>query len=299
MRFGICLPIRRDCSIEFNLELARKAEILGFDSVWVSDHVVIPNKSAGSFSTIFYDPFILLSAIASTTEILNLGTSVIILPYRNPVVVAKMAATLDVLSRGRLIMGVAPGWLKEEFVCLNADFNNRGDTTNEYIKVIRELWGNDNPEYRGNNINFSDISFYPKPYENRTPDIWAGGNSARAKKRALELGSGWQPTWIGPEEYSRCVTELKETADKRGIDLSSFTFSVRNRIRIETPGINAEKKNDPSYMFQGSLDEIKAEVNKFEENGAEYVVFDPEAESDSETFGLIEAISDIIINNRN
>ena len=94
MKFGLCLPIRRDCSIEFNIELAKRAEQLGFDSVWVSDHVVIPDKSAGSFSTVFYDPFILLAAIASSTESIKLGTSVIILPYRNPVVVAKMTATL-------------------------------------------------------------------------------------------------------------------------------------------------------------------------------------------------------------
>ena len=125
MKYGICLPIRRDCSIEFNINMAKRAEELGFDSVWVSDHVVIPNKAIGSFSKVFYDPFILLAAIASVTKSIRIGTSVIILPYRNPVVVAKMAATLDVLSEGRLIMGIAPGWLKEEFETLNADFKNR------------------------------------------------------------------------------------------------------------------------------------------------------------------------------
>ena len=251
MKFGLCLPIRRDCSIEFNIELAIKAEALGFDSVWVSDHVVIPDKAAGSFSKVFYDPFILLAAIASSTESIKLGTSVIILPYRNPVVVAKMTATLDMLSHGRLIVGVAPGWLKEEFDCLNADFKNRGEITNEYINVIRELWGNDSPEYKGKYVKFSGISFYPKPYENRMPEILVGGSSKPARRRAVELASGWQPTWLSPEEYTEAVTELKKTAEEKNVNLDDFRFSVRNRIRLEEHGSNYDSGSDPSYMFRG------------------------------------------------
>ncbi len=296
MKYGLCLPIRRDCSIEFNIELAVRAESLGFDSVWVSDHVVMPNKAAGSFSTIFYDPFILLAAIASVTDTIKLGTSVIILPYRNPVVVAKMAATLDVLSGGRLIMGVAPGWLKEEFDSLNAEFENRGELTDEYIKAIRELWVNDNPEFSGKYINYSDISFYPKPFENRVPEIWVGGSSKRAMRRALELAAGWQPTWISPEDYSESISELKQNGLEKGINLDSFSFSVRNRVRIEAHDSSVDTHNDPSYMFKGTIENIRSEVNKFAENGAKYVVFDPEAESDSETFSLIETISEEIIN---
>ncbi len=296
MKYGICLPIRRDCSIEFNIELAVKAEALGFDSVWVSDHVVIPDKTAGSFSTVFYDPFILLSAIAASTGSVKLGTSVIILPYRNPVVVAKMAATLDVLSGGRFVMGVAPGWLKEEFESLNADFNSRGEITDEYIEVIRELWGNDSPRFSGKYVNFSDISFYPKPFNNRMPEILVGGNSKPAKRRAVELASGWQPTWVNPEEYSEAVAEMKKTAEEINLDLSNFMFSVRNRIRLEEPGINYDSGSDPSYMFRGTIEDIKNEVDKFSESGAQYIVFDPEAESDEDTLKLIETVSEEIIN---
>lgn len=296
MDYGLCLPIRRDCSIEFNIELAIKAEDLGFDSVWVSDHVVMPDKAAGSFSTVFYDPFILLTAIASRTNTIKLGTSVIILPYRNPVVVAKMAATLDVLSEGRLIMGVAPGWLKEEFQCLNAEFKNRGELTDEYIKAVRELWANDSPEFKGKYINFSDISFFPKPYQKRVPEIWVGGSSNRAKRRALELASGWQPTWISPEEYSESINELKQKGIEMGVDMDRFSFSVRNRIRIESPGIEPDTGNDPSYMFRGTIEDICRQVEKFGDYGAKSVVFDPEAESDQETISLIETISEKIIN---
>ena len=296
MNFGLCLPIRRDCSIEFNINLAKKAEELGFDSVWVSDHVVVPNKTIGSFSKVFYDPFVLLAAIASDTESIKLGTSVIILPYRNPVVVAKMVATIDMLSEGRFILGIAPGWLKEEFESLNADFDNRGEITDEYIKSIVELWANDNPEFNGKYVNFSDISFYPKPYNKRIPEIWVGGSSKRARKRALELATGWQPTWISPEDYSKNKEEFQKSAGEIGVDLSNFSFSVRNRIRIETPGNTADTTNDPSYMFRGTMDQIKIEVEKFAECGAEYVVFDPEAESDSDTYKLLEIISENLIN---
>ena len=295
MKYGLCLPIRRDCSIEFNIELAKRAEELGFDSVWVSDHVIMPRKMAGSFSTIFYDPFILLSAIASVTEKIMLGTSVIILPYRNPVVTAKMAATLDVLSGGRLIMGVAPGWLKEEFDTLGADLKNRGEITNEYIEVIKELWSNEFPEFSGKYVSFSDISFFPKPFNGRMPEIWVGGGSGPAKRRAVELANGWQPTWISPDDYSAALKELKKTADEKGKDIGEMTFSVRNRVRLEEPGRTYDTGSDPAYMFRGSIEDINEQVESFSNSGVEYIVFDPESESDGETMKLIESISESII----
>lgn len=295
MRYGLCLPIRRDCSLEFNIELAVKAEELGYDSVWVSDHVIMPNKMAGSFSTIFYDPFILLSAIAQVTKTIKLGTSVIIMPYRNPVVTAKMAATLDVLSGGRLVMGVAPGWLKEEFETLDSDFENRGEVTNEYIDVLRELWSNNSPDFKGKYINFSDISFYPKPHKNRLPEIWVGGSSNPAKRRAVERADGWQPTWITPDDYKKSLIEIRESAEEKGIDISKMTFSVRNRVRLEEPGQQYETGSDPSYMFRGTVEDVKAEVLKFEDSGVNHIVFDPEAESDSETIDLIEKLSRSLI----
>ena len=135
MIFGICLPIRRDTSLEFNIDLALKCEQLGFDSVWVSDHVVVPNDQVGRFTKYFYDPFVLLSAIAAKTQKIKVGSSLIILPYRNPLVTAKMISTLDVLSSGRVIFGVATGWLKEEFDSLDVPLKKE---VKEQMSILKQ-----------------------------------------------------------------------------------------------------------------------------------------------------------------
>jgi len=159
MKFGICLPIRLSLTAQDNVDIAKSAELLGFDSIWASDHVVMPQRHLGSFSEVFYDPFMLLSFIAAETSTIKLGTSVIILPYRNPVVVAKMVATLDGLSEGRVIFGVGPGWMKEEYDSLSVPYEKRGRRTNEYIQALKELWTSDDPEYDGEFCGFSNIKF--------------------------------------------------------------------------------------------------------------------------------------------
>jgi probable F420-dependent oxidoreductase len=258
MKFGICLPIRTDHSIEFNIELAKKAEKLGFDSVWASDHIVIPKKIKGTFSSVFYDPFVLLSAISSVTETIIIGTSVIVVPYRNPVVVAKMLSTLDNLSKGRVVFGVASGWLQEEFDVLDADFKNRGKVTDEYLGAILNLWSEEDPSFNGECVNFSEIDFYPKPYNSRIPDIWVGGN------------------------------ELERSID-------GFTFSVRNRIKIGNQKELDETGNAPSYMFPNNLDEIKKDIEAYISLGVDHILFDPATVEEEETFELINTISSKVL----
>jgi len=292
MKFGLCLPIRRDCSLKFNIELAVRAEQLGFDSIWASDHVIMPGSMRGNFSSVFFDPFVLLTAISEKTERIKLGTSVIVLPYRHPVVVAKMISTLDVLSEGRVVFGIATGWLKEEFHALNADFKNRGKITDEYLEAISELWANEEPFYSGDYVNFSDIDFYPKPYNSRMPEIWVGGGSKFAINRALKYGNGWQPTWVSPNDFKESKEYLIKSAGDMGVGLKDFVFSVRNRVKFK-------KETDPDksrvYMFCGSPDEISSQAEAFKKAGADYIVFDPETESDSETIDTIGILSDSII----
>lgn len=298
MKFGLCLPIRRDTSVEFNIELAKEAEALGFDSIWVSDHVVVPDGQVGRFSSVFYDPFVLLTAIASETESLKLGTSLIIVPYRNPIVVAKMISTLDVLSEGRVVFGVGPGWLIEEFEALGVNYKDRGKITNEYLKAIIELWEKDDPLFEGEYVNFSEIKFFPKPFKNRIPEIWVGGNSSKAISRAVELGSGWQPTWINPVNMTKAIENLKKVAEESNKDISRFTYSVRNRIKISKERNENSSKivdNEPSFLFKGTMDQILKDIEAFGQGGVDYVVFDPEAESDSEAFEMIHQISEFIV----
>lgn len=286
MKFGICLPIRRDTSLQFNIDLAMKSEALGFDSVWASDHVVVPDNQVGRFTKYFYDPFVLLTAIAARTEKISLGTSLIVIPYRNPVVVAKMLSTIDVLSGGRIIFGAATGWLREEFENIGVPFEKRGLRTNEYIESIINLWESETPFYEGKYVNFSDISFYPKPQQKPYPPVIIGGNSEHAMKRAALYGNGWQPTWITPGEMKNKIEMVEElrTIGKR--DNVEFIYSVRNRTSI-----NAEDDKNPDCYFSGSVEEIAEMVNEYKKAGVSHILFDPECDSDEETFQLIEELA--------
>jgi probable F420-dependent oxidoreductase len=295
MKFGIAIPIIRDVEPHVTIEIAKKAEELGYDSIWVSDHVVVPDKYVGRFSRVFYDPFVLLTAIAAHTNKIKLGTSVIILPYRNPIVVAKMIATLDVLSEGRVIFGVGAGWMKEEFDVLGIPFDERGRRTDEYIRILKELWEEDEPRFEGKFFRFSDIKFYPKPLQKPHPPIWIGGGSRRAIRRAALLGDGWQPTWVDPEAMEAGIDYIKDIAKEAGRELSSFIFSVRTRLRIYKEDKNqireeAEESGHPFPLY-GTSKEIINRIQRFKEIGVSHIVIDVRAKTDEEMFYMMERFS--------
>ncbi len=300
MKFGICLPIRLDAEAQTNIEIAKTAEGLGFHSVWASDHVIMPENRLEMFSERFYDPFMLLGYIAAVTSKIKIGTSVIILPYRNPLVVAKMVATLDVLSRGRAIFGVGPGWMREEFEALGVPFESRGRMTDEYINAIRVLWETDDPDYEGKFCSFSHIKFYPKPYQKPRLPIWIAGSSAPALRRAAGLGDGWHPTWVSPEDVERGIADLNEIAEASGRDLRDFTYSVRNRLKIlrddERGGAVNDNRDDGSFFsLRGTINEIAEYVEKYEKLGVSHIVFDPAADDVEEIYYMMEVVSKEII----
>jgi len=191
MKFGICLPLRLKASASQNIDIAVDAQELGFDSVWVSDHIIMPEKHRGMFSDVFCEPFPLLSYISAVTSTISLGTSVIILLYRNPLAVAKQIATLHILSGGRVIFRMSPGWMREEFDTLGVPFKSRGRMTYEYIKAIREVWESESPSFGGEFYTFSEIEFEPKPVQLSVPPILIAGSSEYAVQRAALLGDGW------------------------------------------------------------------------------------------------------------
>ncbi len=298
MEFGIAIPIHRNVKPHANIEIAKKAEEMGFNSIWTSDHVVVPNRYTDGFSEIFYDPFVLLASTATHTDKIKLGTSVIILPYRNPIVMAKMIATLDVLSNGRFIFGVGPGWMKEEFDVLGATFEERGRRTDEYIKIFKELCEKDEPRFEGEYFRFSDIKFFPKPYQRPYPPIWIGGSSKRAIRRAVELGDGWQPIWFSPDEMEVEINYLKRVASEMGRNLEQFVFSIRNRLRIlsegKKQGIEIGGKQPPFALF-GTLEEITNHINKYKEIGVSHVTLDIISKNEEEMFDMMEKISNKIM----
>ena len=177
------------------LRVARAAEAAGFESVWTGEHVVLPDPrvppSPSDPQTPFLDPAVALSHIAAHTERIRLGTGVIILPQRNPVVLAKELASVDVVSKGRLIFGLGAGYLEPEFRALGAPFEDRGAVTDEAIEAIKALWTMDKPAYKGRFFSFSGIDSQPRPIQKPHPPIVVGGMSRLGVLRAARFGNGW------------------------------------------------------------------------------------------------------------
>ncbi|HEX9667746.1 MAG TPA: LLM class F420-dependent oxidoreductase [Thermodesulfobacteriota bacterium] len=268
MRFGIALPnFGKYAQKESILAIAKSAEDLGFDSLWVSDHIVIPESHKG-FGDVFYEPLTTLSFVAAKTRVIQLGTSVIILPYRNPIVLAKMISTLDVLSGGRVILGVGVGWLKEEFDALRVCYEERGSITDEYIYVLKNLWSNEEPGYRGKYYNFSNIKFFPKPIQKPHPPIWIGGNGLAALRRAITLGNGWHPVGLTPSEIEEKTGALGELQTK--IRSSNFVISLRKNLQIYKSG---KKKPDVREPLRDTPEMIARSIEKYYESGVSHLVF--------------------------
>ncbi len=296
MKFGIVIPLHRDVDALVNLELAKNAEMLGFDSIWMSDHVVLPTKYQGRFSEVLYDPFVLLASMAAKTKKILLGTSVIIAPYRNPIVVAKMLSTIDVLSDGRVIFGVGPGWMEEEFDVLGIPFNERGKRTDEYINIFKEVWEKDKPQFEGEFYSFSKIKFYPKPIQKPHPPIWIGGISKKAIVRAVELGNGWHPVWLSPDQMDKKIRYLRRVAKEKGRNLDNFVFSIRNRLRIlKTNKVKkpdfSESRGRYTFSFHGTTEEVIDKIRQFESIGVSHMIFDLDVEDDDEMFNTLERFS--------
>src|SRR5262245_34327560 len=158
MRFGVTLPnYRRLANAENIRRTAQRCEELGFDSLWVTDHVVMPDAYRELFGATVYDPLSVLAFVAGLTRRVELGTAVLVIPYRNPVVVAKQLATIDNLSDGRLVLGAGVGWAREEFEALGLAYDERGPITDEYLRVILELWSNDKPSFAGRYVRLHDV----------------------------------------------------------------------------------------------------------------------------------------------
>jgi probable F420-dependent oxidoreductase len=203
MSVGLGLPVPEDPSgmalADDVAQLAGAAERLGFDGVYVTDHPV-PHPSYfahGGHHT--FDPFVLLSFAAANTRTLRLQTHLVVLPYRNPFITAKAAASLDALSGGRLILGVGTGYMQPEFEALGVQFRDRGELTDEAISVIRTTWSGDRVDIKGRQFTARGNQAHPRPAQRPGPPIWVGGNSKRAIRRAVQLGDGWIPFPHRPE----------------------------------------------------------------------------------------------------
>jgi len=210
MQFGVSLPLVQQMSGQPEWQrgddpkplvaVARKADELGYAWVPCSDHVVVTRRALPAMGAPWYAPATTLAFVAGFTQRLRLLTHVLVLPYHNPLDIAKQYATLDRLSGGRVILGVGVGHLRGEFRALRAEFEDRGAVTDEYIEVIKTLWTQEEANFHGSYVEFSELHLAPRPVQQPHPPIWVGGNSRRAAHRAFELGDGWVPFDVTPAE---------------------------------------------------------------------------------------------------
>jgi len=216
------------------IRLGRLAEELGYASVWTMDHLFnIGFVRTRLDDKPYYHPLGILTFLAASTSRIALGTSVMVLPYHNPVELAKYAATLDQLSKGRLILGVGAGAMVEEFEALGVALKQRGSLTNEAIRVMKELWTNHEPSYQSQRWSFGDLRFAPKPYQQPHMPLWVGGASTGAKRRAALLGTGWHPNGVPADEYRAGADEVRDMASAAGRDPDAIEMSLRLNLTGE------------------------------------------------------------------
>ena len=235
MEIGCHLPTQGPLATREAVEtFARESEQRQVASLWVSDHVIFPRTATGSYpggrfphppDKAYLDPVITLAAAAMCTTRPRLGATVFVLGHRHPIDMAKMLATIDALSQGRLIVGVGVGWWKEELEMLGAPFHARGRQANEMLRVFKALWTEDNPNFQGEFYKIQNLGFAPKPKP--LPPIWVGGDSPGAFKRVVTLGDGWHATSKTPTQFAEALGHLKTAADKAGRRLETIELSLR------------------------------------------------------------------------
>jgi probable F420-dependent oxidoreductase len=226
---------------------ARAAEAAGFESVWAGEHVVLPDPqvppSPMAPQDPALDPLLALAWAAAHTSTLRLATGIVIIPQRNPVVLAKQVASLDVLSNGRLTFGVGVGYLEPEFRAIGADYENRGAVTDEYLDAMHQLWYDEHPEFHGRFAEFAGVDAHPRPVQHPIP-IVIGGHTRHAYRRAVARGHGWYGFGVTPESAAESLAGLRragsENARPSQLGALEITVTPRGRLTAQTAEAFAE-----------------------------------------------------------
>ncbi|MAF51506.1 MAG: hypothetical protein CL694_00605 [Chloroflexi bacterium] len=238
MTIGVSTPLPAyNVSAAF---MASKAEELRFESIWYAEHPVIPinmtTRFPGSPDGVmpdnynhFADPFIALAQASGVTSKIKLGTGITLIPERNPLVLAKAIATLDLFSGGRFILGVGAGWLREETEMLGGDFDHRWTQTRESILAMKEMWTKDEAEFHGRYYDFPPVRVYPKPAQKPHPPVILGGMARNVFKRVIAWGDGWLPNQVTPAQVEAGRTTLDQLAREAGRDPASISISVHGQ----------------------------------------------------------------------
>jgi probable F420-dependent oxidoreductase len=309
MRYGFYLPTRGGCATPEAVEaIVRRGETLGFHSVMIADHVVFPTVIASKYPYTVSGTFpgggdaleqlTLVAFVAGCTRTLRLVTSVMILPYRNPVLTAKMLATIDVLSRGHLTVGVGVGWRQEEFEALDApDFARRGAASDEYLRIFKTLWTQDSASFSGEFYRFDALRCLPQPLQKPHPPIWIGGHSLPARRRVARYGDGWHPVGanpavpLRPAELRASLDQLFRLTEAEGRDPSALTISFKAPVYdVSAPTLDGADRRP----FSGTAQQVVDDVATYEKLGVSELVFDFRSEHLPETLDRMERFAETV-----
>jgi probable F420-dependent oxidoreductase len=309
VRFGFYLPTRGRTAEPHAIEaMVAHGEALGFSSVVVADHLVFPvtihSRYPYTVSGAFpgqgdaLDQLSLMAFVAGKSRRLRLISSVMILPHRNPVVTAKMLATIDVLSGGRVTGGVGVGWLREEFQALGApDFDRRGAVSDEYLRIFKTLWTQDPASFRGEFYSFEALRCLPQPTQKPHPPIWVGGHSKVALRRVARLGDGWHPVGatpavpLRPPEMRASLDELRRLADAERRDFAALTISFKAPLYDPRQGVDGGADRRP---FTGSTQAIADDIGIYAGLGVSELIFDFRAETLTESLDRMAHFAPLI-----
>lgn len=263
VQFGIRLPVAGPLATpEAIRRIAQRAEALGFDVVWVNDFIAwtsyqnTTHVSSGSVEAVeaagadappnYYESLTSLAFTAGITERVNLGIAVLCLPFRNPIIAAKQVACIDVLSGGRLILGIGVGAARSthnvDFEVLGVSRADKYSRTRDYLRAMQQIWTTDHSEYTGDFISFESSEFFPKPVQKPCPPIWFGGGGPKSVELVAEFGDGWLPPWVSPTEYPRRIGELRDKAGKYGRADTAFDIGTEVYVCVDGESQKARSK---------------------------------------------------------
>jgi probable F420-dependent oxidoreductase len=291
MLIGLDMPIRGPLATpEIMTRIAVEAEAMGYGYVVLGDHIVMPNTIRAPYPYTEsgelplpgragrHEQLTTIAYLAAKTTRLRFVTGIMVVPHRPPVLAAKVLATIDILSAGRLTVACGAGWLKEEFEALNLPpFAERGTVTDEYLAVFRELWAKESSRFEGKYVRFSDVEFTPKPVQKPHPPLWIGGEGGPAMRRAARTGDGWYPIGTNPshpldtlERYRSAVEHLRGLAREAGRDPARIAlgYYCAQHGAIEQPAGSGGRK-----LFVGSPAEIAGDLGAFAKLGVTCVDF--------------------------
>ena len=297
MKYGVILPnVGPLAHVHSLARIAQNAEHLGYDGVFLSDHIAVPSdlrsaypyRSDGRFplaaSDRILEPITTLAYLAAVTTRLRLGFSVLVLPYRHPVLNAKMLGTLDVISNGRLIVGAGVGWMEEEFVALGSEYDARGAVTNEHIALLKAFWTDEQPEVRGAHYSVAGLGMAPMPVSRPHPPIWTGGISPPALRRAANLADGWHGVRQSPADVARVAARIGELRATRGESMEGFTMSLRAGLDITDEPFGGTSRTP----LRGAPYQVAADLDEYQGAGLDYLVVEPRAANPEQLIDQLE-----------